>query len=283
MDENIIISKPELFEKIKHNFKLSGANKFHVVADFDRTLTQAFVNGEKIPSLMYLLREENILGDTYTKRAQEYYEKYYPIELDPNYPIEKKKKMMQEWWEKIFDLLIESKLNIQDIERVIKNDHLQLRGGTTQFLNFLKEKNIPLIIISSNGLGDESISAYLENRGKLYKNIHIVSNSFEWDNEGYAKGIKKPIIHVMNKDETSLSEFPFFREIKDRKNVLLLGDSLGDVGMVSGFKYKNLIKVGFLNEEIDKNLEKYKENFDVVILNDSDMSYVNEMMKEIIK
>jgi len=283
MDENIIISKPELFEKIKHNFKLSGANKFHVVADFDRTLTQAFVNGEKIPSLMYLLREENILGDTYTKRAQEYYEKYYPIELDPNYPIEKKKKMMQEWWEKIFDLLIESKLNIKDIERVIKNDHLQLRGGTTQFLNFLKEKNIPLIIISSNGLGDESISAYLENRGKLYKNIHIVSNSFEWDNEGYAKGIKKPIIHVMNKDETSLSEFPFFREIKDRKNVLLLGDSLGDVGMVSGFKYKNLIKVGFLNEEIDKNLEKYKENFDVVILNDSDMSYVNEMMKEIIK
>jgi len=223
------------------------------------------------------------LGDTYTKRAQEYYEKYYPIELDPNYPIEKKKKMMQEWWEKIFDLLIESKLNIKDIERVIKNDHLQLRGGTTQFLNFLKEKNIPLIIISSNGLGDESISAYLENRGKLYKNIHIVSNSFEWDNEGYAKGIKKPIIHVMNKDETSLSEFPFFREIKDRKNVLLLGDSLGDVGMVSGFKYKNLIKVGFLNEEIDKNLEKYKENFDVVILNDSDMSYVNEMMKEIIK
>ena len=283
MNKNVIISKPELFEKIKHNFKLSGANKFHVVADFDRTLTQAFVNGEKIPSLMYLLREENILGDTYTKRAQEYYEKYYPIELDPNYPIEKKKKMMQEWWEKIFDLLIESKLNIQDIERVIKNDHLQLRGGTTQFLNFLKEKNIPLIIISSNGLGDESISAYLENRGKLYKNIHIVSNSFEWDNEGYAKGIKKPIIHVMNKDETSLSEFPFFREIKDRKNVLLLGDSLGDVGMVSGFKYKNLIKVGFLNEEIDKNLEKYKENFDVVILNDSDMSYVNEMMKEIIK
>ena len=85
----------------------------------------------------------------------------------------------------------------------------------------------------------------------------------------------------MNKDETVIHDFPCFDLIKHRINVDLLGDSLGDIAMVKGFDYENLIKIEFRNVEAEKNLEAFKENYDVVLLNDSNMDYINELLKEI--
>ena len=53
--------------------------------------------------------------------------------------------------------------------------------------------------------------------------------------------------------------------------------------MITGFDYDNLIKIGFLNEKVDENIEKYKENFDIILLNDTNINYVNELVKEIVK
>jgi len=52
--------------------------------------------------------------------------------------------------------------------------------------------------------------------------------------------------------------------------------------MIEGFDYDEIIKIGFLNEDVDKNLERYKENFDIVIINDSNMGYINELLNKII-
>ncbi|NOQ38575.1 hypothetical protein GQ472_06845, partial [archaeon] len=68
----------------------------------------------------------------------------------------------------------------------------------------------------------------------------------------------------------------------DRKNVILLGDSIEDIKMVKGIDYDNIIKIGFLNENQEKSLEAYKRNFDVVILNDSGMGYVNSLLGDIL-
>ena len=65
-------------------------------------------------------------------------------------------------------------------------------------------------------------------------------------------GYKKTIITSWSKDETVLKEFPeIYNKIKDRKNVILIGDELGDVGMIEGFDYDNLLKIGFLNEKFE--------------------------------
>jgi len=80
-----------------------------------------------------------------------------------------------------------------------------------------------------------------------------------------------------------VENFPCFGVVKNRRNVLLLGDNLSDVGMIIGFDYDNLIKIGFLNEKVEENLEQYKQNYDVVILNDSSLDYVNRLLKEVIK
>jgi 5'-nucleotidase len=77
----------------------------------------------------------------------------------------------------------------------------------------------------------------------MTKNVHIISNNFIRDKQGKAIGIQEPIIHSFNKNETTIKIFPFYQEIAERKNVLLLGDSPGDVHMADGFEYENILKI----------------------------------------
>ena len=282
--ENIIVVDEENLGKIKERISEQGKDKFHVLADFDRTLTQAFVDGEKTPSIISELRKGDYISKEYAQKAQELADKHHPIEIDPKISIKEKKEKMYEWWTDHFDLLIQSGLNKSHIGKIIDEGKIKFRKGAEEFLDFLYEKKVPLVILSSSGLGRDSISMFLEKYNKLYENVHIISNSYEWDLKGNAVGFKKPIIHVMNKDETILKDFPeIFKVIKGRKNVLLLGDSLGDLGMIKGFDYDNLVKVGFLNDKVEENLEKYKENFDVILADDGSFDYVNNLVKEMVK
>jgi len=285
--ENVIITNEKKFEELKERFKKAGVEKLHVLADFDRTLTYAFNPpkvGKKIPSLISVLRDEKYLTPDYPTKAIALFEKYHSIEINPSIPVKEKKRAMEQWWQEHFGLLIKSNLNIKDIERAVHSANIVLRQGAVEFFNILKEKNIPLVILSSSGLGIESIELYLKNKNLLSRNIHIISNSFEWDESGKAIGVKQPIIHTLNKDETLIKDFPaIFEKVKNRTNVLLLGDSISDIEMVTGFDYENLIKIGFLNEETEMNLENYKQNFDIVILNDSSIEFSLKLLKEIIE
>lgn len=279
--ENIIIPDKDYFEDIKQKILSEGAENFHVVADFDRTLTKAFVNGKPMPAIISVLRNENYLSEEYSEKAKALANHYHPIEEDSKMPISEKKKYMEEWWGKHFELIIQSGLHKKHLQRVINEGNVEFREGAEELLDLLYEKNIPLVILSSSGIGD-LIPMYLEKHGKLYNNTHIIANLYKWDEKGNAIGMHNSIIHVFNKDETSVKNHPeIYKEIKNRKNVLLLGDSLGDLGMVKGFDYDNLLKVGFLNEKIDENIEEYKKNFDVIITNDSSMDYVNQLVKQI--
>ncbi len=282
MIENVIISSPKRLEKLRKETLKGGKEKLHILSDFDRTLTHAFVNGEKVPSLISILRSSGkYLGENYAKEAQSLYKKYHSIEINPKIPIGKKKKAMEEWWKTHFKLLIKSGLNKKHLEEVAKSPKIKFREGALEFFDFLYTHKIPLIIMSSSGLGGDIISMVFKKTGKLYSNIYIVSNSFIWDKNGNAIDVKKPIIHIFNKNETILKDFSFYPKIETRKNVLLLGDSLGDIGMIEGFDYDYLIKIGFLNEDIKENLEQYKKAYDILILNDSSMDYVNLSLKEI--
>lgn len=278
--DNLIVNKE--VEKLKNNIKKQGTYKLHVVSDFDRTLTYAFVNGEKIPSILSILRDGSYLSKDYAEKANALFKKYHLIEINNKISQKNKREAMEEWWKSHFELLIKSRLNKKDIERVVESNKVKLREGSEKFLETLYKKNIPFVIISSSGLGTDSLKLYLEKRNLLYDNIFIISNNYIWDKKGNAIGIEEPIIHSMNKDETTLHNFPFYNKIKNRKNIILLGDTLEDKDMVKGFNYNNLIKVGFLNENVDENLKIYKKNYDMLILNDSSMDAVNKLLEDII-
>jgi len=56
MLENILISNSSELEKLKQKFKKGGVKRLHILSDFERTLTYAFVNKKKVPSILSVLR-----------------------------------------------------------------------------------------------------------------------------------------------------------------------------------------------------------------------------------
>lgn len=280
--ENILIPNKKNFIQTKEKIKKDGLKKLYILADFDRTLTKAFVNGKKIPSLISVLRDENYLSPDYPVKANALFKKYHAIETNPNISFEEKKEAMKSWWTKHFNLLIKSNLSKKDIEQAMTSSNIVLREGCPELIKFLKEKNIPLVILSSAGLGIESIELCLKNKNLFFDNIHIISNSFTWDKEGGAITPNQPIIHALNKDQTLIKNFPkIFEKIKDKTSIILLGDSVSDDQMAKGFNYKNILKIGFLNEDIEKNKENYAKTFDAVILNDSSIDFAAQLLKQI--
>jgi len=281
--KNIVISDEAELEKKISDVKKQGIQSLHVISDFDRTLTKAFVKGKFVPAIISVLRDGNYLTSDYAEKAHALFDKYHPIEASQEIPIEEKKAKMHEWWTSHFNLLIKSGLNLRDLKRVVETGNVEFREGAEEFLDFLHDNNIPLVILSSSGLGGDAIEIFLRKHKRLHNNIHIISNIYEWDKEGNAVAVKEPIIHSLNKNETEIKKLPVYHEIKDRRNIILLGDGIDDLGMVEGFPCRTLVKVGFLNQDVDKLLASYKENFDVIITNDSGMDYVNNLMRKLIK
>lgn len=281
--KDVLIADEKHLEKMKEAFLKEGGKKIHVLTDFDRTLTKAEVDGKPIPSVISLLRDRDYISRDYSEKAHALASKYRPIEMDPKVPMSEKKKMMEEWWTQHFSLLIKSGLNIKHLERIVNEGGIQFREGALEFLKILHKGQIPLVIISSSGVGD-TIPMLLKREKALYDNIYVITNLYEWDKKGNATGVIEPITHVMNKDERSIKDHPAaFKAIRGRTNVMLLGDSIGDLGMLKGADYRHLIRIGFLNENVEESLETYKNNFDVVMLNDAGMNYVNALMGGIIR
>jgi len=278
---DIIISNKNSLEKIKKKILEEGKEKFHVIADFDRTLTKAFVEGQKTPTVIAQVRNGNYLTKDYAPKAHTLFDKYHPIEIDTNIDDKEKNEKMHEWWMKHFELLVECGFNKKVIKEIVAKGGIEFREGALKLIDILHEKNIPLVIMSA-GPGDMIIE-YLKKEGRLYDNVHVVANFYDFNEKGIAVKVREPIIHSVNKHETEVKGLPIYEDLVKRKNVLLLGDGLGDLGMIEGFPYENVIKIGFLNYNIEESLDKFKENFDVVITNDESMEYITKLLKEVLK
>ncbi len=161
MFANIIIPNPEKLDRLKEAIKSRGVESLQILSDFDRTLTSFFVEERKAPTLIAVLREQNYLTPDYSEKAQALADEYYPIEIDPLVPTEEKKNAMAAWWQKHFQLLIESGLNKKDVEKAMKSSGVKLREGVEEFLKSLEQAQVPLVIMSASGLGTESIQFFL--------------------------------------------------------------------------------------------------------------------------
>lgn len=272
--ENIVIPNPEKLEELKNKIISDGADKLQVIVDFDNTLTYAHrKDGKRIPSLISILRDGDYISKDYAEKAHELYNKYHPRENEPEISLK--------WWAEHFDLLIKSGLKKKHLEEIASAGIIRLREGIPEMMDYLHEKNIPLVILSSSGVGD-ALKMFLEKENLLYENVYLITNYFEWDKDGNAIEVKKPIIHKTNKDETAIREMPkLYEKIKERKNIILLGDSKDDLKMSAGSNSDDILSIGFLNEKVDEKLEGYKSDFNVVITNDSDANYVKDLIEKI--
>ena len=157
----------------------------------------------------------------------------------------------------------------------MKKDLLQYRDGSKEFLKRMNELNIPVIIVSA-GVGN-IIVEFLKKEEDYYPNIHIISNTVEFE-DGVMKGLKGKTIHSLNKDVVH-GDDDVLKIINDRKNILLFGDLVADVKMIPKEKEKDALKFGFLDHKIDENLNYYKEVYDVVIRDEGSFKSVLDIIK----
>ncbi len=279
-DTKIIISNPELLQNTITKIKADGAGQLHLLADFDYTLTHAYKNGERIRSLMGVMRQSGYLGAQFIKDGEARVAKYHPIEINYNLSLAERTQYMREWWDVTHGDIMKYGLTQTMLDKICAEYPLNFRDGVKQFFSKLHTANVPIVIMSAAPA--DMIARYIKQLDSVYNNVHIVANWYIFDNDGKMIGVKEPIIHSLNKYETTLEHLPIFSEIQKRPNVILIGDSIDDIGMVTGFDYKNLIKIGFYNQPTDEHLSKYQDNFDVVITGDGDMNFVNELLNKVI-
>ena len=69
--------------------------------------------------------------------------------------------------------------------------------------------------------------------------------------QGLLKGFKGELIHVFNKHDGSLKNTEYFNQLKNNSNIILLGDSQGDLKMADGVaNVEHILKIGYLNDRV---------------------------------
>jgi len=251
----MIYIKDNVIDKLK-SWKRES---IYILTDFDRTLTKG-----NSKSSWQILSKDNFI-DEYENERKELYDYYRPIEINEEIDELEKANLMEEWWSKHINLLIKYEMKENLINSALENDDIMsFRDGAKEYLKTMYEYKIPVIIISA-GIGN-FIEKFLLKNECYYDNIYVVSNFIEFE-DGIASGIKGNFIHSLNKHEVTLNK-KIKEVIKGRENVILLGDIISDTKMASD-KIKNIVKIGFLDVNIEENLKHYKEEFDIVCTNNT--------------
>lgn len=206
-----------------------------------------------------------------------------PIEHDPRLTREQKTPYMIEWWTKSLDLTVQTRIERAQIRELVHEAAgTSLKSGCKLFLENLERHRVPVLVFSA-GLGDVIDEWLRKENQRSFSNLRIVSNFMRFDEvPERIVGFRYRLIHVFNKNETVLNDADDEKCL--RPNVILLGDSLGDVAMTVGLgRVKNVIKIGFLNDHVDRFLPTYVDAYDVVLVADNSFDIPNAILKIILK
>lgn len=195
-----------------------------------------------------MFRKCKQLPEHYLDKAKQLYNKYRPIEIDPDMPVNEKADAMRDWMNAAQNLLKGFEFDPHELEEIAQAFDNILRDGTEEFFMKLQNARVPIIVFSA-GLGD-IVEAVLRYHNALFDNVKVISNFLKY-NGNQLDGFKNDmIIHVYNKHECALTE-DYLKIFQKRQNVLLMGDTIGDANMVEGIEdTKAILKIGFLYEHV---------------------------------
>ena len=196
-----------------------------------------------------IFRKCKQLPDTYKEAAKQLYQKYRVIEINPNITIDKKIDAMNEWMTASNKIHQGFQFDPKEIEEVTTIYGHSLRNRTKELFGKLKTVKVPILVFSA-GLGD-IVEAVLRHHEIMYENVNIISNFLKF-NGNTVEGFKNSnrLIHVFNKNEHAVEQ-EYFKILEGRKNVVLMGDALGDAYMADGVKTnETVLRIGFLYDRV---------------------------------
>ncbi|KAK2493475.1 hypothetical protein MC885_010771 [Smutsia gigantea] len=270
---SVHIKNPARVEEIICGLIKGGAAKLQIITDFDMTLSRFSHEGKRCPTSHYVIDNSKLLWQLK--------EKYYAIEIDPVLTIEEKYPYMVEWYTKSHGLLVEQALPKAKLKEIVAESDVMLKEGYENFFDKLRQHNIPVFIFSA-GIGD-ILEEVIRQAGVYHTNITVVSNFMDFDDNGILKGFKGELIHVYNKHDGALKNTDYFSQLKDNSNIILLGDSQGDIRMADGVaNVEYILKIGYLNDRVDELLAKYMDSYDIVLVKDESLDVANSILQKIL-
>ena len=239
---------------IKTLLPIKDLNNVYVVADFDRTLTD-----ENSQTSWAIMCHSKFVPPSYSEERQALYKIYRPIEIDETIDSQIKMKAMREWYEKHISLFIKYKMTEEIFDQTASDSNImEFRPGAKEFIEFLHNNNIPLIIISA-GVGN-FIETFLKRNNCYFDNVYVCSNKVLFK-DWVASGVGENVIHSLNKNEVSLPQH-ILEKLKNRHQVILLGDQVSDLRMVNKKSNRSILSIGMFT--LDYDINNLIDNFDIV-------------------
>ncbi|XP_064100294.1 cytosolic 5'-nucleotidase 3-like isoform X3 [Macrobrachium nipponense] len=275
--DHICIKDPGRVEELISTIMSDGFTKLQVIADYDMTITRSHMNGKRAESSFGIMDNSSLMPAFYREEANALLAKYYPIEIDPHMTEEEKIPYMIEWYGQIHKLIVKCKVSQGSLAEMVAASNAMLRDGTEDLCKKLHSVCVPVLVFSA-GMGD-ILEQVLRQFNVYTENVKVVSNFFEYNAEGVMIGFKGDLIHMFNKNENAIHSSNYFDKLKGRSNVILMGDSMGDIKMAVGVPQpNNVLKIGFLNDKIEERLDTYTNAFDIVLIDDQTMDVVNSIV-----
>ena len=106
-----------------------------------------------------------------------------------------------------------------------------------------------------------------------YNNINIVSNRIDFENRDTTN-----YVHALNKDK-QIWKKDIINNISTKQYAIVIGDVIADVNMLPNNIDSKKISIGFLDDDIEKNLGIYNKHFDIVLTNNASFKEVEELLK----
>ncbi|XP_073350395.1 cytosolic 5'-nucleotidase 3-like [Pagrus major] len=274
---SVCMRDPQRVQEILQSMVKAGSNTVQVISDFDMTLTRFAYNGKRCPTCHNILDNSKLISNECREQLKELLNKYYPIEIDSSRSIEEKLPLMVEWWTRAHELLVQQEIRKDLLAMVVRESDAMLREGYQLLFDHLHEHSIPLLIFSA-GIGD-ILEEVIRQAGVFHSNVKVFSNYMDFDESGVLRAFKGELIHIYNKREGALLNTGHFKELRTRPNVVLLGDSLGDLTMADGVQdMENILKIGFLNDKVDERKQSYLDSYDIVLVKDETLEVPNAVL-----
>ncbi|RHZ65143.1 hypothetical protein Glove_319g79 [Diversispora epigaea] len=260
-----------------------GLSSLHIICDFDCTMTKYITSkGKRNLGSHHILSASSCLTQEYKAEVKKLNDYYSPFETNMAMTSAEKTPYMVEWLTKIHKLIIGQNIHKDKISEMVDENDVEMRAGLDILTEKCKVGNVPFLIFSA-GLGN-IIEQVLISKNLFHPdNMHIISNKMGFNEKtGIYDHFKEPLIHTFNKSEVMIKDSPYYNTVKNRGNIILIGDSIGDLQMASGISHDICLSIGFYNKN-DDFFDKYQEMFDIVVTGDGPMKVINYIMDAIIK
>lgn len=203
-------------------FRQAGPRQLQVVFDFDRTLTVSRPGATDEVTTWHILNDH--LPPAGRDRYQELFQHYRALEISG----EMHNEHAVRWWSSILDLFVAYNIDMSEVAQDFLSK-ASIRPGTKELFDLCAAHNIPTVILSA-GIKDviELWAQAYKIKPSVILSTALITNAKQqvvgWD--------KQTLVHVLNKKEIGHPELTRIRI--ERRNTILVGDSLADADMAEG-------------------------------------------------